>query len=162
MRVLLVQPPYDLFPDDERQAMPPLGLAYIAAALEQAGHDVAILDCVVEGFDDLRLLADGRRRAVACRTRSCAAALRISVHRWLASHASFPLRHNRLIMSVALVKAIDPANCNHHGRRSSLRSRSRGSHSTPTLTPFASVRAKWLWWTFLRPLRMGAGARLRA
>ncbi len=62
MRVLLVQPPYDLFPDDERQAMPPLGLAYIAAALEQAGHDVAILDCVVEGFDDLRLLADGRRR----------------------------------------------------------------------------------------------------
>ncbi|HSW44348.1 MAG TPA: radical SAM protein [Phycisphaerae bacterium] len=62
MRVLLIQPPHDLFEDDERQAMPPLGLAYIAAVLEQQGHEVRILDCVVEGFDRLAPRPDGRRR----------------------------------------------------------------------------------------------------
>jgi anaerobic magnesium-protoporphyrin IX monomethyl ester cyclase len=62
MRILLVQPPVDLFDDDERQAMPPLGLGYIAAVLERAGHEVSILDCVVSGFESLRLLPDGRLR----------------------------------------------------------------------------------------------------
>lgn len=62
MRVLLIQPPVDLFEDDERQAMPPLGLAYIAAVLERAGHEVAILDCVMAGFQRLRLQPDGRFR----------------------------------------------------------------------------------------------------
>jgi anaerobic magnesium-protoporphyrin IX monomethyl ester cyclase len=62
MRVLLIQPPVDLFDDDERQAMPPLGLAYIAAVLERAGHEVAILDSVVSAFQRLRLLPDGRLR----------------------------------------------------------------------------------------------------
>ena len=62
MRVALLQPPYDLHDDDERQAMPPLGLAYIAACLERRGHEVAIIDCVVEGFDRLTPLPDGRRR----------------------------------------------------------------------------------------------------
>jgi anaerobic magnesium-protoporphyrin IX monomethyl ester cyclase len=62
MRILLIQPPYDLFDDDERQAMPPLGLAYIAAVLEQAGHEVGILDCVVEGFHRLSRQPDGRQR----------------------------------------------------------------------------------------------------
>lgn len=62
MRILLIQPPYDLFDDDERQAMPPLGLAYVAAALEREGHEVRILDCVVEGFDKLTPRPDGRRR----------------------------------------------------------------------------------------------------
>ena len=62
VKILLIQPPYDLFPDDERQAMPPLGLAYIAAVLERDGHDVRIIDCVAEGFDNLQPQADGRRR----------------------------------------------------------------------------------------------------
>ncbi len=62
MRVLLIQPPVALFDDDERQAMPPLGLAYIAAVLERAGHEVAIVDCVVSAFQRLRLLPDGRLR----------------------------------------------------------------------------------------------------
>lgn len=62
MRVLLVQPPYDLMPDDERQALPPLGLAYIAGVLERAGHEVRIIDCIVEGFGRLEPLPDGRRR----------------------------------------------------------------------------------------------------
>ena len=62
MRILLIQPPYDLQPDDERQAMPPLGLAYIAAVLEREGHEVYVLDCVVEGFNTLASLPDGRRR----------------------------------------------------------------------------------------------------
>ncbi len=62
MRVLLIQPPYDLFADDPRQAMPPLGLAYIAAVLERAGHEVKIIDCVAEDFDRLTPMPDGRRR----------------------------------------------------------------------------------------------------
>lgn len=62
MNILLIQPPYHLYDDDQRQAMPPLGLAYIAAALEQAGHQVRILDCVVEGFNQLTPMSDNRRR----------------------------------------------------------------------------------------------------
>ncbi len=62
MRILLIQPPYDLYDDDERQAMPPLGLAYIAAVLEREQHEVKIIDCVAEGFHRLASLSDGRRR----------------------------------------------------------------------------------------------------
>ncbi len=62
MRVLLIQPPYDLYSDDERQAMPPLGLGYIAAVLERAGHEVQIIDCVAEDFRRVVPLPDGRRR----------------------------------------------------------------------------------------------------
>lgn len=62
MRTLLIQPPYDLQATDERQAMAPLGLAYIAAMLQRAGVAVAIVDCVAEDFQALVPLADGRRR----------------------------------------------------------------------------------------------------
>ena len=62
MRVMLIQPPYALFENDKRQAMPPLGLAYIAAVLEREGYEVSIVDCVVEGFEHVVPLADGRRR----------------------------------------------------------------------------------------------------
>lgn len=51
MRVLLVNPPYPVFPDDPKHASPPLGLAYMAAVLEQRHNPVRIVDCVVEGFD---------------------------------------------------------------------------------------------------------------
>jgi len=54
VRVLLVNPPtmgssesYDLL----KISMPPLGLAYIAAAAEQEGHSVSILDCAALGLD---------------------------------------------------------------------------------------------------------------
>ncbi len=53
MRILLVNPPtmgssesYDLL----KISMPPLGLAYIAAAAEQEGHSVSILDCPALGL----------------------------------------------------------------------------------------------------------------
>ena len=32
---------------------PPLGLAYIAAVIKQAGHDVKVIDAAVEGFYDV-------------------------------------------------------------------------------------------------------------
>ena len=35
--------------------MPPLGLAYVAGVLEMDGHDVAILDRVLEGIDERAL-----------------------------------------------------------------------------------------------------------
>ena len=62
LRILLIQPPYDLYDDDERQAMPPLGLAYIAAILEREGHEIRIIDCVAEDFNRVVHLPDGRRR----------------------------------------------------------------------------------------------------
>ena len=48
MKILLIQPPLKLFRFEIPSVVPPLGLAYIAAVLEQE-HDVAILDAVVEG-----------------------------------------------------------------------------------------------------------------
>ncbi len=51
MNILFINPPYPKFPDDPKHASPPLGLAYMAAVLEQRQHHVKIIDCVVEEFD---------------------------------------------------------------------------------------------------------------
>jgi len=45
--VLLVEVPHSSA-SEKRVAMPPLGLAYIAAMLEQRGHRVEILDLNLE------------------------------------------------------------------------------------------------------------------
>lgn len=50
MRILLLNPPFPLFPGESKFASPPLGLAYIAAVLQKSGHDVRILDSVAEGY----------------------------------------------------------------------------------------------------------------
>jgi len=56
MRVLLINPPYtttDRYGEDLGRFGPlnePLGLAYLAASLEQVGHQVAILDAPAEGM----------------------------------------------------------------------------------------------------------------
>ena len=51
MKILLINPPYPKFLDDPKHASPPLGLAYIAAVLEQKRYSIQIIDCVVEGFN---------------------------------------------------------------------------------------------------------------
>jgi radical SAM superfamily enzyme YgiQ (UPF0313 family) len=59
MRILLINPFYPI----SETPSPPLGLAYIAAALEEAGHEVRVLDLVVAPCDDgllRRLLEDFR------------------------------------------------------------------------------------------------------
>ncbi|MFT4571527.1 MAG: anaerobic magnesium-protoporphyrin IX monomethyl ester cyclase [Hyphomicrobiaceae bacterium] len=53
MRVLLINPPTPL---DERPN-PPLGLAFVAAALEEADFEVRILDLVTHPMDHKRLVA---------------------------------------------------------------------------------------------------------
>jgi len=53
VKVLLINPTFSaIFPSDYgRPALyEPLGLAYLAAALREAGHEPAILDCVAEGW----------------------------------------------------------------------------------------------------------------
>ena len=63
MRFLLVNPFYPL----TETPSPPLGLAYVAAALERAGVEVEVLDLVVEAYDKSRLasmLRDFRPHAV--------------------------------------------------------------------------------------------------
>jgi len=42
-----------------KRVIPPLGLCYVAAALERDGFDVTILDCIVEGIDEEERLAPG-------------------------------------------------------------------------------------------------------
>ena len=46
MRVLLINPFYPI----SETPSPPLGLAFLAGALEQAGIEVKILDCVVFAY----------------------------------------------------------------------------------------------------------------
>lgn len=62
MKALFVNP-HKLIPDSfslTQRASPPLGLAYIAAAVEQQGYDVQVIDCVAEApsnyfnFQDLK------------------------------------------------------------------------------------------------------------
>ncbi|MTJ82762.1 MAG: B12-binding domain-containing radical SAM protein [Telmatospirillum sp.] len=49
-RVMLISPPATLYKGDLPRCTYPLGLGYIAAVLEQNDYDVAILDCLVEGY----------------------------------------------------------------------------------------------------------------
>ncbi len=56
MKVLLINPPSNQFLGAHQEMNPPLGLAYIAAVLEERGMGVEILDMVAEnyGHDELR------------------------------------------------------------------------------------------------------------
>lgn len=47
-RTLLVMPPMRLFEGAVKRLIPPLGLCYIAASMEQAGWSCDVLDCVAE------------------------------------------------------------------------------------------------------------------
>jgi len=46
MKILLINPPLNLYPGELISVVPPLGLAYIAAVLEKEGEEVRILDCL--------------------------------------------------------------------------------------------------------------------
>ena len=54
-KILLIQPPYDILRIEPKTAQPPLGLAYLAAALEK-DYEVKILDAVVEGYENEQLI----------------------------------------------------------------------------------------------------------
>jgi radical SAM superfamily enzyme YgiQ (UPF0313 family) len=62
MRVLLINPFYPI----SETPSPPLGLAYLAAALEEAGAEVRVLDCVVHPYGEavLREALDEFRPAI--------------------------------------------------------------------------------------------------
>lgn len=51
MKVLLINPPLTQNRKSQKRCLVPMGLAYIAAVLENNGFPVKILDCVVEGYD---------------------------------------------------------------------------------------------------------------
>ncbi|MFC1991151.1 B12-binding domain-containing radical SAM protein [Chloroflexota bacterium] len=52
-KVLLLTPPAFTFKDSlDINPLPPLGLGYIGAVLENAGLEVKILDCLLEGWED--------------------------------------------------------------------------------------------------------------
>lgn len=51
MRVMLIQPPFTIFKTEAKVCHPPLGLAYLAAALK-GNHDVSILDALAEGYSE--------------------------------------------------------------------------------------------------------------
>ncbi len=48
MKIFLIVPPSTLYPGDVHFASFPLGIGYLSAILERDGHQVDILDCVIE------------------------------------------------------------------------------------------------------------------
>ncbi|MCJ9668981.1 MULTISPECIES: B12-binding domain-containing radical SAM protein [unclassified Neorhizobium] len=57
-RVLLISPAATLFKGDLPRCTYPLGLGYIASVLENNDYEVAILDCLVEGYYNSTPIAD--------------------------------------------------------------------------------------------------------
>jgi radical SAM superfamily enzyme YgiQ (UPF0313 family) len=60
-RIMLIAPPATLYKSDLPRCTYPLGLGYIAAVLEKNDYDVAILDCLVEGYHQAKPLEDDSR-----------------------------------------------------------------------------------------------------
>lgn len=61
-KVLLLTPPADTFKDcEDINPIPPLGLAYIGAVLENRGLKVKIVDCLVEGWYNHRVKIGNNR-----------------------------------------------------------------------------------------------------
>jgi len=61
-KILLIQPPYSIWPGESKIAQPPLGLAYIAAVMENEGYTIKIIDSPLEGYEQEVKLQDGRYR----------------------------------------------------------------------------------------------------
>jgi len=61
-KVLLIYPPITVASTDYPALDPPLGLAYIAAVLEENNYEVRILDALAEGFSNKRFVNDNRIR----------------------------------------------------------------------------------------------------
>lgn len=61
MLVTLVQPPQLISPTNyiSTIAIPPLGLAYLAASVVDAGHEVATVDAIGDGLEDIWEFEDG-------------------------------------------------------------------------------------------------------
>lgn len=51
MKILLIQPPFTIFKTETKKCHPPIGLAYLAAALN-GRHEVAVLDALAEGYEN--------------------------------------------------------------------------------------------------------------
>lgn len=65
-KILLLSPPVTLNKDasgkQRTPVVPPMGLAYLAGTLVEAGYPVKIVDCLLEGFDTPTPTEDGRVR----------------------------------------------------------------------------------------------------
>jgi magnesium-protoporphyrin IX monomethyl ester (oxidative) cyclase len=61
-KILLVSPHYTILRHNYKTLAPPLGLAYLAAVLEQEGYKVKILDVAAEGFSNETLVKKNRIR----------------------------------------------------------------------------------------------------
>jgi len=52
MKILLVNPPSEMLKQEGFGILPPLGILYIGAVLEKAGHQVKIVDCVAQNWEN--------------------------------------------------------------------------------------------------------------
>lgn len=59
MKILLVNPPSEMLKQEGFSVLPPLGLLYIGAVLEKAGHEVKIVDCVAQNWKNPKKLKKG-------------------------------------------------------------------------------------------------------
>lgn len=55
MKVLLIQPPFTILRTESKKCHPPLGLAYLAAALKE-NCEVFILDALAEGYEEEQII----------------------------------------------------------------------------------------------------------
>ena len=57
-KIMLISPRYTLYKKDVRRCIPPLGLACLAAFLEQNGYELRILDVANEGYSNVKEKGD--------------------------------------------------------------------------------------------------------
>jgi len=68
MKVLLLSPPVTLAKDKGYPLYPPIGLAAVAALLVEAGHEIEIVDCYVEGIKNVFSLGNCKRIGLSEKT----------------------------------------------------------------------------------------------
>lgn len=68
MKVLLLSPPVTLTKDKGYPLYPPIGLAAVAALLVEAGHEIEIVDCYVEGIKNVFSLGNYKRIGLSEKT----------------------------------------------------------------------------------------------
>ena len=62
IKVLLINPPLTHNKKSQKRCVEPMGLASMAAVLEENGHDVRIMDCMAEGYYIEEIVDERRRR----------------------------------------------------------------------------------------------------
>ena len=56
IKSLLIFPPITIPSSIQKRCIPPVGILFIASYLKSVGHDVQVIDCCMEGYEEEQLL----------------------------------------------------------------------------------------------------------